>query len=312
MKRSLVLAAVLVLCAPLASQAADGALPAAIASASSAAEKFDVGPMLVERHGSKGSPMILIPGLSSGPYVWDNAVREFGKDHVLYLVTLPGFNGHPAASGDLVAGVDQWLGQLIATRKLVKPVLVGHSLGATFSIAYAEKHSDQIGGVIAIDGLPVMPGTENLALEQRPAMAAGMKQRMAGVTKATFGSMQKSFMRSSLGVMDPATADAIAERSATSDPAAVTEYMSQILALDLRGALPEIKVPVLLISPFHEADMIAAGMPMSVADKTGYYTSLMAGTPRLTVVPVSPSRHFAMQDQPQQVADAMRAYLKGL
>jgi hypothetical protein len=33
-------------------------------------EKFDVGPMLVERHGSHGShgsPMIFIPGLSSGP-----------------------------------------------------------------------------------------------------------------------------------------------------------------------------------------------------------------------------------------------------
>jgi hypothetical protein len=32
-----------------------------------AVEKFDVGPMLVERHGSHGSPMIFIPGLSSGP-----------------------------------------------------------------------------------------------------------------------------------------------------------------------------------------------------------------------------------------------------
>jgi hypothetical protein len=36
--------------------------------------------------------------------VWEEAVREFGKDHVLYLVTLPGFGGGPAASGDLVAG----------------------------------------------------------------------------------------------------------------------------------------------------------------------------------------------------------------
>jgi pimeloyl-ACP methyl ester carboxylesterase len=312
MKRSLILAAAFALFTPLAGHAADSAAPAIFAAASSAAETFDVGPMMVERHGSKGSPMIFIPGMSSGPYVWENAVREFGNDHVLYLVTLPGFNGRPAVGGDLVAGVDQWIGKLIDTRKLVRPVLVGHSLGATFSIAYAGKHPDQIGGVVAIDGLSVLPGTENLTPEQRPAMAARMKERMATVTKASFEGMQKAYMRSPFGVMDTGVADALAERSATSDPAAVSDYMAQLLQLDLRKTLPEIKVPVLVISPYHEADLKAAGMAMSVNDKLNYYKTLMAGTPKLTVVPVSPSRHFAMQDQPQQVADAMRAYLKSL
>lgn len=307
MKCSLVFAAVLALCAPLASHAASSAV-----TASAAAEKFDVGPMLVERYGSHGSPMIFIPGLSSGPYVWESMVREFGKDHVIYLVTLPGFDGRPAASGDLLAGVEQWIGQLIASRKLARPVLVGHSLGGIYSIAYAEKHSDQIGGVVAIDGLPVFPGTENIPLAQRTAMAAGMKQRMAGITGAAFEAQQKTYMRGPGGVMDPATADMLAARSARSDPAAVTEYMSQVLALDLRGALPEIRVPVLMIAPFHEADMKAAGMPMTPAMKTDYYKGLMAGTPKLTVVAVSPSRHFAMLDQPQQVNDAIRAYLSAL
>ena len=310
MNRSLVFAAILALSAPLASQA--GTTSVAPASAVAPADQFDVGPMLVERHGNHGSPMIFIPGLSSGPYVWDDAVREFGKDHVLYLVTLPGFNGRPAASGDLIAGADQWIGQLIATRKLVRPVLVGHSLGAILSIAYAEKHADQIGGVIAIDGLPVMPGTENMTLEQRPAMAAGVKQRFGDITQAAFAAQQKAFMHSAMGVMDAGTADVLAVRSAKSDPVAVIDYMAQVLALDLRKALPAIRVPVLVIMPFHEADMIAAGMPMTVQAKADYYSSLMAGTPKVTVVPVSPARHFAMLDQPQQVSDAIRIYLKSL
>lgn len=215
MKRSLVFAAVLALCAPLASHAASSAVPI---TASAAAEKFDVGPMLVERYGSHGSAMIFIPGLSSGPYVWEEMVGEFGKDHVIYLVTLPGFDGRPATSGDLVTGVDQWIGQLITSRKLVRPVLVGHSLGGIFSIAYAEKHADQIGGVVAIDGLPVFPGTENMLLAQRTAMAAGLKQRMAGVTRAAFEAQQKTYMRGPGGVMDPATADMLAARSAIRPP----------------------------------------------------------------------------------------------
>lgn len=310
MNRSLVFVAILAMCTPLASQAAVSAAP--VASASTPAEKFDVGPMLVERHGTHGSPMIFIPGLSSGPYVWDDAVREFGNDHVLYLVTLPGFDGRPAAGGDLVAGVNRWIGELIATRKLVRPVLVGHSLGATFSIAYAEKHADQIGGVVAIDGLPVMPGTENMAPEQRPAMAANIKQRMAGITPAAFAEQQKAYMHSAFGVTDPATADMLAARSARSDPAAVTDFMAQVLELDLRRALPDIRVPVLLIAPFHDADMKAAGMSMTAAAKGDYYKTLMAGTPKLTVVPVAPARHFAMLDQPKQVNDAIRAYLNAL
>lgn len=310
MHRTILIAAMLAMFAPLSGIATE-AIPPVTASASAvSAEKFTVGPMLVERHGSTGSPMILIPGLSSGPYVWDDLVREFGKEHVLYLVTLPGFHGQSAVGGDLVAGVDTWLGELIATRKLVKPILVGHSLGATFSFAYAENHAEQIGGVIAIDGLPVMPGTENLQLAQRPAMANGMRARMAGVTRDSFAAQQKSFMHSPFGVMDSANADRLAASSALSDPAAVTEYMAQVVALDLRSGLPKIRVPVLMIAPFHEADMIAAGMPMRAADKAAYYKGLLAGTPKLQVVTVSPARHFAMIDQPQQVREAIRAYLK--
>jgi pimeloyl-ACP methyl ester carboxylesterase len=313
MKRHFVFAAIIALTVSLSGHKdAAAAAPVAAASAVVAAEKFDVGPMQVERHGSKGSPMIFIPGLSSGAYVWEDAVRQFGKDHALYLVTLPGFDGRPATTGDLVAGVDQWIGELIASRKLVKPVLIGHSLGATLSIAYAEKHPDQVGGVVAIDGLPVFPGTENMPLEQRPAMAAGMKQRMASTSREAFEAQQKAYMHSAFGVIDSDTADKVGARSAMSDPVAVSEYMAALLALDLRSALPQIKVPVLMLSPFNEADFKAAGSPMTVTTKSDYYKGLMAGTPKLTVVPISPARHFAMLDQPQQVADAIRAYLKTL
>jgi hypothetical protein len=51
---------------------------------------------------------------------------------------------------------------------------------------------------------------------------------------------------------------------------------------------------------------------MTAQMKADYYTSLMAGTSKLTVVPVSPARHFAMLDRPQDVTDAIRAYLKSL
>lgn len=311
MKTTLIFAALLALGAPLAGHAADVAAPALLAT-SAATEQFNIGPMKVERHGTTGRPMILIPGLSSGPYVWADTVRQFRGEHVIYVVTLPGFDGHPKTSGDLVAGADKWIGELIASRKLVKPVLAGHSMGAALSIAYAGKHPEQVGGLIAIDGLPVFPGAERMTQEQRLAMSAATKARMAGMTQDAFAAGQKAYMRSAMGVMDEATADAVAARSAQSDAGAVLDYMAQVLAMDVRATLPAIPFPVLVIAPFHEGDAKAAGMQMTAAGKAEYYKSLMAGTPKLTVLPVSPARHFAMLDQPQQVADAIRAYLKTL
>lgn len=308
---STLLAALLALGAPLASQAADVVTPALLAT-SAAAEKFNIGPMKVERYGATGRPMILIPGLSSGPYVWADTVRKFSGEHVMYVVTLPGFDGHPKTSGDLVAGAEKWIGQLIASRKLVKPVLVGHSMGAALSIAYAGKNPEQVGGLVAIDGLPVFPGAERMTPEQRVAMAGATKTRMSGITQEVFVAQQKAYMRSAMGVMDEATADAVAARSAQSDAGAVLDYMAQVLAMDVRATLPAIPFPVLVIAPYHEGDAKAAGMQMTAAGKAEYYKSLMAGTPKLTVLPVSPARHFAMLDQPQQVADAIRAYLKTL
>ena len=41
-------------------------------------------------------------------------------------------------------------------------------------------------------------------------------------------------------------------------------------------------------------------------------TSLMAGTPKLQVVSIAPARYFVMFDQPQMLAEALRAYLTSL
>lgn len=307
MKTALTLAAVLSL-ATLPALAADP-LPLRFASAPAPAEKFEVGGMLVERHGERGRPMILIPGLASGAWAWQGMIDKFKGEHVLYVVTAAGFNGQPIQPGDPVAATRQALKDLIVQRSLKAPVLVGHSMGATLSLALAQEEPSLVGGVVAIDGLPVFPGTERMPKEQRPQMAAGIKARSAGMTKPMFDEQQKGYMRT-IGTIDMARADDMAQMTSTSDPVAVTDYMAGLLALDLRDKLPAITAPVLVIAPYYAPDVAQANI--SEAQKVEYYTSLMAGTPRLKVIPVSPARHFAMIDQPDAVANAIRTFVKGL
>jgi pimeloyl-ACP methyl ester carboxylesterase len=273
-------------------------------------ERFDIGGTLVERHGQRGRPLILVPGLGSGAWAWQDTVRQFSGEHVVYVVTLAGFDGRAPAAGKTLENAHNALRELIVSRKLAKPVLVGHSLGAALSIAFAEQHSDLIGGVVAIDGLPVFPGSENTPAAQRPQVAAGVKASMAAASKETFALQQQQYMRG-IGTIDMARADELARLSAGSDPATVVDAMAELFALDLRPGLSNIKVPVLLVAPYFEPDAARFG-GMTREAKTAYYTSLMAGTPKLEVVSIAPSRHFVMFDQPRMLADALRSYLKSL
>lgn len=308
MKAALLLALAFGACAP--SFAADISQPENRYAATIApAERFEAGSLLVERHGQRGTPLILIPGLGSGAWAWQDTVRQFSGEHVVYVLTLAGFDGRAPAAGKTLENAQQSLRELIVSRKLDKPVLVGHSLGAALSIGFAEQHSDLIRGVVAIDGLPVFPGTEHTPAAQRAQVAAGVKASMAGVSKEMFALQQQQYMRG-VGVTDMARADELAKLSARSDPATMIGAMAELFALDLRPGLPDIKVPVLLIAPYFEPDSSQTATTREM--KTAYYTSLMAGTPKLQVLSIAPARHFVMFDQPQMLADALRAYLKSL
>ncbi len=276
------------------------------------AERFEIDGVLVERHGKAGKtgrPLILIPGLASGGWVWQETVRAFSADHAVYVLTLPGFDGRPAAPARAFDAARAAVEKLIDERRLDKPVIVGHSLGATMAFAVAEDKPAQVGGVVAIDGLPVMPGTEALPLEQRKSYAQGMKARMGGQNPTAFAAQQQGYMRT-IGVMDMGKADDIALLTGRSDPASVGQYAADVIELDLRPGLKNIGVPVLMISPFFDVDGGPQGL--SAEAKADYYRALLQGAPKVDVVTVSPARHFAMIDQPQQVNDAIRRYLSSL
>lgn len=131
---------------------ATDALPVASAT-------FTVGTLRVQQYGNRGRALILIPGLSSGPWAWQGTIRHFRKDHVIYAVTLAGFDGTPAPrqKTGLLDLADASLLKLIRTRHIDKPVLVGHSLGGTLAIRFAEEHVGLIAGAVRWTGCPCSP-----------------------------------------------------------------------------------------------------------------------------------------------------------
>ena len=262
---------------------------------------FDVGALAVEKLEGKGPPLIFIPGLASGSWTWKEDAKRLSAGHTIYLVTVAGFDGRKAIPGATLDSLSNDLRTLIESRGLEKPVLVGHSMGGTLSMSFAAGHSDLVAGVIAVDGLPVFPGTEN-ATGDRSGFAQRARAQIENQTPEQFAAYQQTYMKQ-FGSIDEGKANTIAGLASRSEPRAVAEFAAQLLMLDLRPKLSGIKVPVIEISPFYAPDFAAMGV--DEAGKTNYYRMLLGGIERLDVLSVSPARHFVMFDQPEKFAAAL-------
>jgi len=273
----------------------------------SATAKFEAGALHVQQISNKGPALIFIPGLACGPWTWEQTAARLEGKYSVYLLTLPGFDGRKPVPGATLDSLSRDLATLIETRKIDKPVLIGHSLGGTLSLVFAAQHSDLIAGVVAVEGLPVFPGTEAMTGDRGP-LAAKARAQLAGLTPAQFAEYQRNYMK--MASLDEAVASSIAERSSLSDAGAAAEFAAQLLLLDLRPQLPAIKVPVVEVSPFYAPDL--APMNVDEAGKTGYYRALLAGITQLDVVSISPARHFVMLDQPEKFAVALDRALESM
>ena len=272
---------------------------------------FDVGTLHVEKYGSGTQVLVLVPGLAGGSWVWQGTIGEFASGHTVYAITLPGFDGHAATDKKPLFATflsDFWT--FLAVERLGKPVVIGHSLGATLAIALAEQHSERLAGIVAVDGLPVFPALAFATPSQREATAARMAEAFASLDPAAELAGQETFM-STVGTIRPELVKPAATRQARSDPRAIAGWMREDLAGDLRPELARITIPLLEIMPYNPADAKApAGYTQE--QTLGFYRSLLAGAPNATVIAIEPSRHFVMLDQPEAFYKAIAQFLASI
>jgi len=104
---------------------------------------------------AQNPPFLLIHGLASASRIWDLVAVELLKSGGSDLIALDQ-RGHGQSdkpdngySNDQIVADDYALANLL---KLEKPVVVGHSWGATIALAYAAKHPEAVSGLVLVDG----------------------------------------------------------------------------------------------------------------------------------------------------------------
>jgi pimeloyl-ACP methyl ester carboxylesterase len=104
------------------------------------------------RWGSHGSPIVLVGGFAEASWVWNRVGPLLARRHRVFAIDLPPF-GYSQRRGPYTESA--WVGLLRAFDRrlgIVRPVVVGHSLGAGVAVAYALWHPREIHGIVLLDG----------------------------------------------------------------------------------------------------------------------------------------------------------------
>lgn len=274
------------------------------AAVSPAAETIQMAHISVQVIG-KGSPVILIPGLSSPRAVWDGVAPGLAKEHSVYLVQLNGFGGTDATGNlapGILDGVVADLHKLIAERKLEGAAVAGHSMGGLLTLMLARAHPGDVGKALIVDALPFVgsaffPGSTVASVAPQ---AAAMRDQMA----AAYGKPADPAVAQAIAAqqaLKPESRAQVAAWLAGADPRVTAQSLYEDLSTDLRPEMAKVTAPVTVIVPW-----TAARGEQATLD---FYRGGYAGTPRLTLVGVGDSGHFVMLDQPEAFAKALDAFL---
>ena len=105
------------------------------------------------RWGSRGGAILLLGGFAEPTSVWDRLAPLLARTHRVYAVDLPPFGFSQRRGPYTLARWAQLVRGFAARRRLGRPIVVGHSLGAAVAVSAAAAST----GVVLLDG-DALPG----------------------------------------------------------------------------------------------------------------------------------------------------------
>ena len=108
--------------------------------------------IIVETRGS-GPDVVFIPGLGSTGAAWRSTADRLDDRYRVHLVTLRGFGGTDIqgnATGGLAGPAAAEIERYIRQQGLVRPALIGHSLGGQIALRVAADMGDGVSRVMAV------------------------------------------------------------------------------------------------------------------------------------------------------------------
>lgn len=260
------------------------AMPGAVMAASFVSRRIGV-----TVRGS-GRDVILIPGLGSAAGIWNGAVAAV-PGYRYHLVQVRGFAGTAAednASGPVAAPVAEEIARYIASMGLRSPALVGHSIGGIIAMRIAIGHPALVGRLMVVDMLPAGAGMVGGTSGEMGPIAQRLADYFATPSgRAVFGDLMRHF--------SPGAGD--------NDPDVIAHSLKELADTDLTSRLAALRVPMTVLYAVPDDVQVRAAIARR-------YAAAYAGAPMARLIPVGPSGHVIMEDQPRLFANALGDFLK--
>ena len=275
---------------------------AAVLGAPAPQATFEAGILQVEEFGKPNArSIIFIPGLASGPWVWDAQIAALTPGYDVLVVSLPGFDGRPMIDGDhLMRRTVDSLHVLITSRHL-HPIVVGHSLGGTIAVGFAETYPHDAAKIITVEGgYPIAPtqALRNARVARSIAPYEAVAQDRLGTALRT-NMLQYTITRK-------ADVDRVTRLAGRSDSRAIVAWMKAALSLDLTPNLSAMRVPLTAIVPYDTQIDPYQGFK-TFASKLATYRAWVAHAENGRVVMIQGARHFVMIDRPRAFEAALES-----
>lgn len=255
-----------------------------------------------------GGDVILIPGLSSSPEVWDGLTNELKGRYRVHRIHVQGFAGAPArdnAQGRVAASVAADLARYIRQQGLNKPVVIGHSMGGTIGLMLAARSPDLVGKLMVIDMIPFMGAMFGGPQANAQSLAPIADQVYQGMATAPREQWLAQSAASINGMINTENLRAgPIEDGATSDQQVSAASFRELIVTDLRPELARITAPTeVLYVKFNDPRMTA-----EITD--AMYAASYANLPGVTLTRIDDSAHFIMLDQPARFTAEVNSFLE--
>jgi len=274
--------------------------------------------------------MVLISGFGLGASAFEEFMDRNAKRYRMLAVTLPGFEGSaapPMPPAGTSYGEQTWTRAateavvgLIRARKLVKPVLVGHSLNGTqVAAGVAIDHPELVRALVLLAGSsrfePVTPmpyWPRGLTLDKKVVMVddALAPRWFKTVTRATW--VANNFVATDYSV-ELARGRTFAERANSPPLPVLIRYLCEFHASDVLPGIAHGKFPLLIVQPlFTQAVRSDPKRNYVLSYFREPWQGAFAGRPQTTATYLNGAGILVMDDQPGEVDRAIAAFLRPL
>ena len=248
------------------------------------------GHLAYHRTGGEGPVVVLSHGLTDNGLCWQRLADALAPEFDIIMLDA---RGHGASSrmpqGDHDPAQD--IADAIAQLGLVRPIVMGHSVGARATAAYANAHPDKVSKVVLEDP-PFLPLIDAAAAERRAGKFRQQVEGFAAMSRPELIAMGRA--QSPLWHDDDFPAWAAAKHQV--DPRAMPVY-----SRPWQEILPAITAPILLV---HGVSALGGLVSPAIAE------AARALNPNIVTVEIAGAGHNTRRENFPAYLAAVQAFLR--